>query len=53
MTNHRPTVEIRAVESPAVKESIDRAKQAEREGRWADACALYERLVRDPEARAG
>ncbi|MGH7651846.1 MAG: HD domain-containing phosphohydrolase [Gemmatimonadaceae bacterium] len=52
MTNARPTVEIRAVESPAVKECMDRAKQAEREGRWADACALYEQLVRDPDAHA-
>ena len=41
---------MRAVESPAVKEAIDSAKRAEREGRWADACALYERLVRDAEA---
>jgi putative nucleotidyltransferase with HDIG domain len=45
-------VEIGAIESPAVKDCIDRAKQAEREGRWADACALYERLVRDPDAHA-
>jgi putative nucleotidyltransferase with HDIG domain len=52
MTTARPTVEIRAVESPAVKEYLDRAKQAEREGRWADACTLYEQLVRDPEAHA-
>ena len=50
MTNRRPTVELRAVESATVKESIDRAKQAEREGRWADACAIYEQLVRDPAA---
>jgi len=48
MTNLRPTVELKAVESSAVRESIDRAKQAERDGRWADACAIYESLVRDP-----
>jgi len=41
-------VELKAVESSAVRESIDRAKQAERDGRWADACAIYENLVRDP-----
>ena len=50
MINHRPTVELRAVESSAVRESIDRAKHAEREGRWAEACAVYEQLVRDPDA---
>ena len=49
MTN-RPTVELKAVESTAVRESIDRAKHAEREGRWADACGVYEQLVRDPGA---
>jgi putative nucleotidyltransferase with HDIG domain len=47
MTN-RPTVELKAVESTTVRESIDLAKKAEREGRWADACAVYETLVRDP-----
>jgi putative nucleotidyltransferase with HDIG domain len=47
---NRSTVQLRAVESPSVKETIDSAKRAEREGRWADACALYERLVRDAEA---
>jgi putative nucleotidyltransferase with HDIG domain len=52
MTIRRPTVELRAVESSAVRESIDRAKHAEREGRWAEACAVYEQLVRDPEALA-
>jgi len=49
MTN-RPTIELKAVESSAIRDHIDRAKQAEREGRWADACAVYENLVRDPEA---
>src|SRR5438552_12046764 len=48
MTNRRPTVELKAVESSTVRDSIDRAKRAEREGRWADACAVYEQLVRDP-----
>jgi putative nucleotidyltransferase with HDIG domain len=52
MTNRRPTVELKAVESSTVRESIDRAKRAEREGRWADACAVYEQLVRDPDALA-
>src|SRR5438045_2928281 len=51
MTN-RPTIELKAVESSAVRESIDRAKHAEREGRWAEACAVYEELVRDPAALA-
>jgi len=50
MTKNRPTIELKAVESSAVRESIDRAKKAEREGRWADACAVYESLVRDPGA---
>src|SRR6266566_5742234 len=52
MTKSRPTVELSAVESSAVRESIDRAKKAEREGRWADACAVYEALVRNPDANA-
>lgn len=52
MTNRRPTIELKAGESPAVRESIERAKHAEHEGRWADACAIYERLVRDPAAGA-
>jgi len=52
MTNLRPTIELKAVESSAVRESIDLAKQAEREGRWADACAVYEGLVRDPSTLA-
>ncbi len=52
MTKLRPTIELTAAESPAIKQSIERAKHAEREGRWADACALYETLIRDPEAHA-
>src|SRR3954463_8895232 len=52
MTNARPTIELKAVESSAVRESIDRAKHAERDGRWAEACAIYEQLVRDPGAHA-
>jgi putative nucleotidyltransferase with HDIG domain len=52
MTNQRPTIELRAVESSAVRESIDRAKQAERDGRWLDACQIYESLVRDPDANS-
>lgn len=52
MTNSRPTIELKAAESPAIKQSIESAKHAEHEGRWGDACAIYERLVRDPEAQA-
>ncbi len=51
MTN-RPTIELKAVESTTVRESIDLAKKAEREGRWGDACAIYEQLVRDPHTLA-
>ncbi|HEV7388111.1 MAG TPA: HD domain-containing phosphohydrolase [Gemmatimonadaceae bacterium] len=53
MTKSRPTIELKAVESSTVRESIDRAKHAEREGRWAEACSEYESLVRDPAANAG
>jgi putative nucleotidyltransferase with HDIG domain len=52
MITRRPTVELQAAESSVVRESIERAKQAEREGRWADACTLYEKLVRNPDAHA-
>ena len=52
MINRRPTVELQAAESSVVRESIERAKQAEREGRWADACSQYEQLVRNPDAHA-
>jgi putative nucleotidyltransferase with HDIG domain len=52
MITRRPTVELQAAESSVVRDSIDRAKQAEREGRWADACSLYEQLVRNPDAHA-
>src|SRR6266480_2724871 len=52
MTNRRPTVELKAVESSTVRESIDRAKKAERDGRWAEACTIYEQLVRDPDANS-
>jgi putative nucleotidyltransferase with HDIG domain len=52
MTIRRPTVELQAAESSVVRDSIERAKQAEREGRWADACSLYEQLVRNPDAHA-
>ncbi len=50
MKSSRNTIELGALESPAVSERIASAKQAEREGRWSDACSLYERLVRDPDA---
>jgi putative nucleotidyltransferase with HDIG domain len=46
-----PTAGIYAAESPAVKSLIDEAKTAEREGRWSDASARYETLVRDPTSR--
>jgi putative nucleotidyltransferase with HDIG domain len=48
MTN-RSTIELKAFASPAIKNSIELAKRAEHDGRWAEACALYETLVRDPE----
>src|SRR5712675_2350534 len=52
MTNRSPTGQQRSVESSAVKESVDRAKRAELEGRWAEACVLYEQLVRNPDVHA-
>src|SRR3954471_15869810 len=52
MTNLRPTIELKALESSAVRESIDRAKHAEREGRWAEACAIYGERVARPGAHA-
>jgi putative nucleotidyltransferase with HDIG domain len=52
MTTARPTVEVRAFATDSIRQSIDLAKRAEKEGRWADACAGYEQLVRNPEADA-
>src|SRR3954471_6847176 len=52
MIKSRPTIELKAVESSTVRQHIESAKAAEREGRWADACAVYESLVRDPDANA-
>lgn len=52
MESRGHTIDLNAVESPAVQECIDSAKHAERDGRWSDACAHYERLVRDPDAHA-
>jgi putative nucleotidyltransferase with HDIG domain len=52
MTKLRSTIELKAAECSAIKDRIERAKHAEREGRWADACALYESLIRDPDAHA-
>lgn len=52
MTNRRPTLELKAAESTAIRETIERAKHAELEGRWAEACVIYEQLVRDPAANA-
>ncbi|MEP6858050.1 MAG: HD domain-containing phosphohydrolase [Gemmatimonadales bacterium] len=49
MTN-RSTIELKAFAPPSIKQKIELAKNAEHEGRWAEACALYESLVRDPAA---
>jgi len=51
MTKSRPTVELSAVESSAVRESIDRAKHAEREGRWAEAERKIAGLIGESVAR--
>ncbi|HKR09831.1 MAG TPA: HD domain-containing phosphohydrolase, partial [Gemmatimonadaceae bacterium] len=48
----KPTVKIRATESAEVIAAIDRAKEAERKGRWAEACAIYEALIRNPQTRS-
>jgi putative nucleotidyltransferase with HDIG domain len=45
----RPTLQIRAAESSEIVTLIDRAKQAEKKGLWADACAIYEGLIRNPQ----
>ena len=52
MSLRRATVEVKAVESTAVNQSVDRAMLAEREGRWTDAWAIYEQLVRNPHVHA-
>src|SRR4030081_3733170 len=52
LTLRRNTVETKSVQSTAVNESVDRAKLAEREGRWAAACGTYELLVRNPDVHA-
>src|SRR3981081_647209 len=52
MSLRRSAEDSKSVESTAVNESVDRAKLAEREGRWADACAIYEQLVRNPHVHA-
>src|ERR1700674_3729654 len=52
MSLRRSAADSKAVESTAVNESVDRAKLAEREGRWVDACAIYEELVRNPHVHA-
>ncbi len=46
-----PTAGIYAAESAAIRALIDEAKGAERDGRWSDASARYEMLVRNPEAQ--
>ncbi|MDP9202879.1 MAG: tetratricopeptide repeat protein [Gemmatimonadota bacterium] len=51
MSPVRPTVQIRAAESPEVKAIMDEAKKCERDGRWPDACRLYETLIRNSEVR--
>jgi putative nucleotidyltransferase with HDIG domain len=47
-----PATTTRAVaeEPPVVGARIEAAKLAEREGRWADACAEYEALIREDQA---
>src|ERR1700687_5865345 len=52
MSPRRSVEDSKSVESTAVNESVDRAKLAEREGRWADACAIYEQLVRNPDVHS-
>ena len=44
----RSTTRSDEVESPEITALIDEAKLAEREGRWSDASARYEALVRNP-----
>ncbi|HEV7595046.1 MAG TPA: HD domain-containing phosphohydrolase [Gemmatimonadaceae bacterium] len=44
----RSTPGSRESESPQIKDLVDQAKLAEREGRWSDAAVHYENLVRDP-----
>ncbi|HMG69929.1 MAG TPA: HD domain-containing phosphohydrolase [Gemmatimonadaceae bacterium] len=44
----RSTPRTNEVESSEIKALVDEAKLAEREGRWSDASARYEALVRNP-----
>ena len=44
----RSTPGSRESESPGIRDLVDQAKLAEREGRWSDAAVAYEILVRDP-----
>ena len=46
----RSTSHEQEVESQGIRALIDEAKLAEREGRWTDAAARYEGLVRNPSA---
>jgi putative nucleotidyltransferase with HDIG domain len=46
--NIRSTPRSNEVESPEISTLIGEAKRAEREGRWSDASARYEALVRNP-----
>lgn len=46
-----PTAGVYAAESPAIRALIDEAKAAERDGRWPDASARYESLIREPAAK--
>jgi tetratricopeptide (TPR) repeat protein len=51
MTSLYTVREFNAAHEPArVTERLEAAKLAEREGRWADACAQYEALISDDEA---
>ena len=44
----RSTPRSNEVESPEIRALVDEAKLAERDGRWSDASARYEALVRNP-----
>ena len=46
--SRRSTPRQGEVESVEINALVDEAKRAEREGRWSDASARYEALVRNP-----
>ncbi len=47
----RSTPQPGQVDGPEIRALVDRAKAAEREGRWSEAALSYESLVRDPLAQ--